>query len=214
MKTTGKGHNSDSWIFNNKNKREFQHQLNRFLNLFDPIQLIGFTIMSNHVHMILNIPVEYSISRDEVARKYRECYPNRQIHPNSSMCQKLQKQLNNISCFMQRFSREFAYHFNKNRKFKRTGHLWGERFHNTNLGDDYALLRCWVYMMFNPVKAKMVHNPLAYKFSSISCESSDFSQEVLSNFYKLYKYLSGKDNLTLEAFRSMVIAILQTELDK
>ncbi len=118
IKTTGKGHGSDQWVFTNKNKRELYTQLKRFLNLFDPIQLIAFSIMSNHAHIILNIPTEYELRRDEVAEKYQQCYPNRKIHPNSSKCQKLQNQLNDISCFMQRFTRDFTYNFNRNRTFK------------------------------------------------------------------------------------------------
>ena len=214
IKTTGKGHGSDQWIFNNRNKRELQTQLKRFLNLFDPIELIAFTIMSNHAHIILNIPMNYEIRRDEVAQKYHQCYPNRKIHPNSSTCQKLQKQLNNISCFMQRFARDFAIRFNRNRTFKRTGHLWANRFHNTNLGDDVALLKCWIYVMLNPVKAKMTTNPLDYKFNSINCNDGQFMQEVWENFYELYKYLSDKPNLTLDQFKTMIFAILRTELDK
>ena len=214
IKCTGKGHGSDQWIFSNKNKLQLQNQLKRFLDLFDPIQLIGFTIMSNHAHIILNIPKEYEITRDEVARKYHECYPNRKIHPNSSKCHKLKNQLNNISSFMQRFTRDFAYHFNKDRKFKRTGHLWGERFHNTNLGDDYALLKCWVYVMFNPVKAKMATSPLTYKFNSITCQDSEFASESLNNFYELYKELTGKSDLTFNEFKTMIFAILETELEK
>jgi len=214
IKTTGKGHGSDQWIFSNKNKRELYGQLKRFLNLFGPIQLIAFTIISNHAHIILNIPNEYKIGRDEVAEKYQQCYPNRKIHPNSSKCQKLQKQLNGISCFMQRFARDFAYSFNRNRSFKRTGHLWQKRFHNTNLGDDTALLKCWVYVIFNPVKANIIHNPLDYKFSSLNCADSDLMQKSLENFYKLYQELSGKNDLTIEEFKEMLLAILKTELDQ
>ncbi len=213
IKTTGKGHNSDQWIFNNQQKCELYQQLKRFLDLFEPIQLIGFNIMSNHAHVLLNIPDDYQISRSEVSEKYHQCYPNRKIHPNSHACHKLKNELNNISAFMQRFSRDFAYRFNHSRKFKRTGHLWGERFHNTNLGDDAALLRCWVYIIFNPVKADMVKNPLDYKFSSMNCENKEIMDEAMHNFYELYKMLSGKESLTMDEFRTMLIELLQAELD-
>ncbi len=214
VKTTGKGHGSDRWTFSTKDKLELQSQLKRFLGLFAPIQLISFCCLSNHAHIIINIPPEYKISRSEVAARYHQCYPNRKIHPNSHACQKLQKELNNISAFMQRFARDFALRFNQTRKFKRTGHLWQRRFHNTNLGDDRALLKCWVYVIFNPVKANMINSPFNYKFSSINCSDSDLKQEALDNFYALYKQLSGQQDLTIDEFRKMIMAILQTELDE
>lgn len=213
IKATGKGHASDRWIFNNQNKRELTDELKKFLELFDPIKLIGFCVMSNHAHIILYSPKEYHISRSEVAEKYANCY-GKEIHPNSHACQKLQKQLNSLSCFMQRFCWHFSYNFNRKKSFKRTGHLWQGRFHDTQLGDDTALLKCWVYVMFNPVKANMTNSPFDYKFNSINSNSNQVSETSFANFYALYKKLSGNEKLSFDDFKKMIIAILQNELER
>ncbi len=214
IKATGKGHGSDRWIFNNRHKTELQEELKRFLKLFDAIDLIGFVWMSNHAHILVNIPENYHISRSEMAAKYHECYPKQpKIHPNSHQCQQLQKDVGNISKFMKQFEQSFARKFNQQQKFKRSGHLWQRRFHNTNLGDAESLLRCWVYIIFNPVKANMVQHPTSYKFSSYCNADTEFINEVLINFYELYKYLSGKESLSLDEFKELLRLRLQDELD-
>ncbi len=214
IKATGKGHKSDQWIFNNHSKRDLIDQMKRFLKLYKGIKLIGFCCLSNHLHAILRIMPECNYSRSEVAQLYHECYPKQKIHPNSSACQKLQKELNNISKFMYRFERDFACRFNARQKFKRTGHLWQGPFHNTNLNDVTALLRCWVYVMFNPTKANMIQNPVDYKFSSINCHDGELMEEAMNNFFELYKFLTEDESLTLESFQVMLNRLLERELEE
>lgn len=213
IKATGRGHGSDRWIFSGQSKKALIEELQKFLALFSPLKLLAFTQMSSHIHIMLKIPRDYKVSRSEVAQNYFKCY-GKKIHPNSHSCQKLQKELNNLSCFMQRFAWHFSYNFNRQRTFKRTGHLWGRPFHDTEIGDSTALLKCWVYVMFNPVKAKMTDNPLKYKFNSLTYADEKLRNETLQNLFEIYKQLSGDDQMILEEFKSMLLAILQTELDE
>ncbi len=211
VKATGKGHASDQWIFNNTQKQALMDELVRFLKLFSPIKLLAVTTLSNHIHFMLKIPKEYKVSRKEVAEQYYRCY-GKKILANGSKNRKLLSQLNNVSCFMQRFLWHFSIMFNKTRKFKRTGHLWQSKFHNTNIGDAESLLKCWVYVIFNPTKANMIKNPLDYKFNSLNYGDNDFQDEVMLNLFEAYKYLSGKDNLSLDEFKQLLMDLINQEL--
>ncbi len=214
IKATGKGHASDQWIFNNKNKRKLYSELKRFLKLFDGIKLISFVIMSNHAHIILRIMPKANYFRSDVAKRFHQCYPKRKIHPNSHACFKLIQDQSNISAFMQRFTRDFACKFNAIQPFKRTGHLWQGAFHNSNLNDKTALIKCWIYGIFNPTKAKMIDNPLSYRFSSMNCDDSELMEEALQNFFELYKFLDGNEDLTIEEFKRMLENLLKAELER
>ncbi len=213
IKATGKAHRSDRWIFNDQDKTALMEELRRFLRLFTPCKLLAITIMSNHAHFIIKIPKRYSTSRKQVASDYLDCY-GRKLHPNCHKVRKLMKELNNVSCLMQRFLWHFSTTFNHNKSFKRTGHLWDSKFHNTNIVDAKSLLKCWVYVIFNPVKANIVKDPLEYKFSSLSYNDPTFKQEVMLNLFNAYKELSGRVNMSLESFEGMLLELIKEEVRK
>lgn len=150
LKASGKGHEKDKWMFDSYKRKELLEQMKRFLGLYGGITALSFCAMSSHLHVMLKIDHTFTRNRREMADAYFTCY-GRKIHPNSSDCFQLQKDQSNLSKFMQRFARDFAINFNKECSFKRRGHLWAERFHSTQLEDAKALLRCWTYIVFNPV---------------------------------------------------------------
>ena len=213
IKATGKGHRSDRWIFNDHDKTDLMEKLRRFLRLFTPCKLLGITIMSNHAHFILKIPKEYTTTRKRVASDYFHCYGT-ELHPNCHKVRKLMKELNNISCLMQRFLWHFSTTFNHSKPFKRTGHLWDSKFHNTNIGDAKSLLKCWTYVIFNPTKANMKEEPLEYKFNSMTYDDSSFQKEVMHNLFEAYKELSGCVNLSLKKFKKILSKLIEEEVKK
>lgn len=212
-KATGKGHASDQWIFSREQKAALVEKLQNFLGLFSPIKLLCFTCMSTHLHFMIQVPRDYSVGRKELADNYYKCY-GKKILANGHANRKLLKELNNVSCFMQRFLWHFSIMFNHTRNFKRTGHLWQGKFHNTNIGDAESLLKCAVYVLFNPVKASMVDSVFDYKFNSLTYGSDDFKAENLQNLFEAYKYLSGKDQLTLSEFKQLLMLLLQEEMSE
>ncbi len=211
IKATGRGHRSDRWIFTDDNKIELMEELRRFLRLFTPCKLLAITIMSNHAHFILKIPKNYSTTRNRVATDYLQCY-GKKLHPNCHMIRKLMMELNSVSCLMQRFLWHFSTTFNHNKSFKRTGHLWDSKFHNTNIGDANSLLKCWVYVIFNPAKANIVKDPSEYKFSSMTYSDRGFRQEVLQNLFEAYKELSGHVNMKLKEFKKIIKELIEQEV--
>lgn len=69
-----------------------------------------------------------------------------------------------ISRIMQGINTSYAYYFN--RKYQRTGHLFQDRFKSEVIENDNYLLAAIRYVHNNPVKAKVVTDPSAYKWSS------------------------------------------------
>ncbi|MBB3224770.1 REP-associated tyrosine transposase [Pseudoduganella umbonata] len=53
-----------------------------------------------------------------------------------------------------------------NRRLKRTGSLWEDRFHSSPIIDDAYLLTCLRYVELNPVRATIVDSPARYRWSS------------------------------------------------
>lgn len=70
----------------------------------------------------------------------------------------------NLAKLMKRIAVSYVYYFNK--KFKRIGHLFHDRFKSENIESDTYLLEAVRYIHNNPVKAGMVKSPLEYPWSS------------------------------------------------
>jgi putative transposase len=67
---------------------------------------------------------------------------------------------------MKRITVSYVYYFNK--KYKRIGHLFQDRFKSENIENDVYLLEAVRYIHNNPVKAGMVKTPLEYRWSSFN----------------------------------------------
>jgi len=70
----------------------------------------------------------------------------------------------NIARLMKRINVSFAYYFNK--KYKRVGHLFQDRFKSEIVDNDGYLLAAVRYIHNNPVKAGIVNSPEKYSWSS------------------------------------------------
>ncbi|MDD4780848.1 MAG: transposase [Tissierellia bacterium] len=71
---------------------------------------------------------------------------------------------NNLSNIMKRINVSYVYFFNK--KYKRIGHLFQDRFKSEFIDDENYLLAAVRYIHNNPVKAGIVNEPGDYYWSS------------------------------------------------
>ena len=92
------------------------------------IRILAYTLMSNHVHLVVVTTAE------------------------------------NLSRAVQWLHGRYAAVFN--RKYGRTGHLFGARFHSTLIEHDVYLLEATRYVHLNPVRAGVVRQPEDYPYSS------------------------------------------------
>lgn len=76
----------------------------------------------------------------------------------------IKEEMESISMSMKRICVSYSYYFNK--KYKRVGHVFQDRFRSERIEDDEYLLECMRYIHNNPVKATIVANPKDFKFSS------------------------------------------------
>jgi len=71
----------------------------------------------------------------------------------------------NLSKIMQWILSVFAIRFNK--KFKKKGHVWYDRFHSSIIKSAEHLKTVFDYISQNPVKAKIAKTIFSYKYSGI-----------------------------------------------
>jgi REP element-mobilizing transposase RayT len=139
------------------------------------IDVLGFAVMSNHLHVILrNRPdVAAEFSDEEVARRWRRVFSKRYEadgtpteDDESEFCILLadreglaerRRRLASISWFMRALCEPIARR--ANREDRATGRFWEGRFKCQAVLDESALLACSIYVDLNPIRAGIAATP-------------------------------------------------------
>ena len=139
------------------------------------IDVIGFSFMGNHFHVILrNRPdVCNTWSNDEVARRWLMLCPKRKLDDgtpatptaseirgiveDSERLAEIGRRLSDISWFMKMFAEWIANRANAEDEV--TGRFWEGRFKMKRICDDAALLACLIYVDLNPIRAQLASLP-------------------------------------------------------
>jgi REP element-mobilizing transposase RayT len=149
---------------------------------FSGVQVITYAIMTNHFHIMVRIPSKQGeISNVELVRRYQILYPKPTpwapmdaailadlLKAGGADGVKLRKQLlarmGDVSQFMKTLKLRFTLWFN--RRHKRFGTLWAERFGSTILDGKhrFGLQMMAAYIDLNPVRAGLVKDPKEYQF--------------------------------------------------
>lgn len=132
------------------------------------IDLLCFSIMSNHYHLILRTRPDVVASWDdtEVARRWLMICPERKIggkpaEPSESELNSIRKcpiklaeirsRLSSISWWMRLLNQRIAQRANK--EDRESGRFWQDRYRAIRLIDEEALLACAAYVELNPIRA-------------------------------------------------------------
>lgn len=122
-----RGINRQDIFYDDEDRKRYLDTLRR-ITAEDSAELIGYCLMSNHIHLII---------------KEGEC---------------------GISLPMKRIGTSYAYWYNL--KYRRSGHVFQDRFKSENVEDDRYLLTAMRYVHLNPVTARIVEKPEDYQWSS------------------------------------------------
>jgi REP element-mobilizing transposase RayT len=141
------------------------------------VNLHAYCIMDNHFHVLITMNTEGSLTssvEDLLSRvNHHRSFKNLQLLPvlDKKEIPKLRERFGSISRFVQELKQEYSRWFN--RKYKRTGYLWGDRFKGVLVSHGKAQLACAAYIEMNPVRARLVTSPEQYPWSSSAFISKD-----------------------------------------
>jgi len=167
---------------NYEHRREWIRNRLEFLAGVFGIDVLGYSVMSNHLHVILrNRPdVVKDWSDEEVARRWWNLFPSRRnqdgspaepaetdlksLMADAKMLVELRARLSSISWFMRCTSEVIARLANAEEQC--TGRFWEGRFKATILPDESAIAACMVYVDLNPLRAGIAATPEESDFTS------------------------------------------------
>ncbi len=200
-------HGVDSQTGKNYEYRKvWVHQRLKFLAQVFWIDVGGYAVMDNHVHMLLRNRPDLSqpASPREVAYRWLLLYPKRrdakglplepsekemnQLLADEARIAELRQRLASISWIMKCLKEYIARKANKEDGC--TGRFWEARFKCTALLDEAAVLACLVYVDLNPIRAKVAETPETSFFTSaeerirkqVVCQGNDRPDTGLRKF--------------------------------
>src|SRR3989344_2495939 len=129
--------------------------------LFRVALALGFKNEELRKDPLLNIP--YSRIRIEFEKKdsfkiHTFCLMPNHFHLIAEQCGDI-----SLSKFISQVCISYAMYINK--KYKRVGHLFQDRFRSNTIEDDQQLMWTSAYIHMNPVKDKFENRPEQYKWS-------------------------------------------------
>jgi REP element-mobilizing transposase RayT len=164
-------------------KREKEHfvRLMRLYERFCGVRVLAFCVMSNHFHILLEVPQrpEEGLSERAFFARLSLLYSELHVAEVRQQIQERKKardwdgveevmgrylyRMWDLSQFMKTLKQRFTQWFNK--RHGRRGTLWEERFKSVIVEDGYAARVIAAYIDLNPVRAGMVKAPEKYRWS-------------------------------------------------
>ena len=155
------------------------------------IDCLTFSVMSNHVHLVLrNRPdLVREWTDEEVASRWlRLCPPDcgdealdaavAMLVNNPQKIAELRVRLSDISWWMRLLTQSIARR--ANREDDCTGRFWEGRFKAQLLLDEAAVLACAMYVDLNPIRAAMAESLDASEFTGAKARIDDLKESIES----------------------------------
>ena len=146
------------------------------------IDLLAFSLLSNHYHLILRTRPDVVASWDdtEVARRWLKICPIRRClgtcdEPNETELNSIRncpvklaearERLSSVSWWMRLLNQRIAQR--ANREDEASGRFWQDRFRSIRLIDDESLLACAAYVELNPIRAALAETIEGSDYTSV-----------------------------------------------
>jgi putative transposase len=166
------------WLFEPVDREVLRKQLWLVAD-YCGLQVLTYTILSNHFHVLVRVPEKNVPDDAELLRRYERMYakPTKYQYTRLEVIkEQLQsggpeadhwrqgqlKLMGDISAYMKLVKQRFSIWFN--RSHRRFGTLWSERFKSVLAESGPALRTMSAYIDLNCVRAKLVHDPKDYRF--------------------------------------------------
>ncbi len=119
---------------------------------------------------------------------------------------------NDISQLMKSINTSYVFYFNK--IYRRSGHLFQDRFKSEIIKDDVYLLEVSKYIHNNPVKAGIVEKPEEYRWSSYNLYIGNHKNiSNLVNTEKILGMISEKQEVAVKEYINFVCQTEESGLD-
>ncbi len=160
-------------------EKETFRKILRQCEAFYGLKVFTYCIMSNHFHILVEVPEPRELTEEEVVSRVAALYPakfviglNRELEALRdaglldlvrSRLASFTRRMFSLSNFMKSLKQRFSSFYNRNHQ--RKGTLWEERFKSVIVeGEETTLMTMALYVDLNPIRAGMATDPADYRF--------------------------------------------------
>ena len=160
-------------------EKETFRQILRQCEIFYGLNVLTYCLMSNHFHLLVEVPQPRQLPEEEVLRRIGALYSPKFVAALRNDLDGFRKaglepfaqerlasftrRMWSLSNFMKSLKQRFSSFYNQSHQ--RSGTLWEERFRSIIVeGEEHALLTMALYIDLNPVRAGLVTDPAEYRF--------------------------------------------------
>ncbi len=166
------------FIMGDPEKETFRKIL-RQCEAFYGLKVFTYCIMSNHFHILVEVPEPRELTEEEVLSRVAALYPakfviglNRELGAFRdaglldlvrARLASFTRRMFSLSNFMKSLKQRFSSYYNRNHQ--RSGTLWEERFKSVIVeGEETTLMTMALYIDLNPIRAGITTDPADYQF--------------------------------------------------
>lgn len=189
---------------------------------FCGVEVLTYCVMSNHFHVLVEVPELGNLSDAELMRRYKILYPKPTKYQEASIKvleaglaaggeeaeavrHRLIIRMGDVSEYMKTVKQRFSIWFNKSHQ--RYGTLWADRFKSVLVeGKGNPLQTMAAYIDLNPVRAGIVEDPKDYRFCGYA-EAVVNEGGAASGLLRIWADHIGADQsprAVLQAHRSLI----------
>ena len=152
---------------------------------FSGVEVLSYCVMSNHVHLLLQINPDAKPSDPEMLRRYENYYGTEKVPLSAYSVSELKAilteggptadkerarvlaRMNDLPAFMRELKQRFSIWYNH--KHENTGTIWSARYKSLIVENSpETLTRVAAYIDLNPIRAGIVTDPKDYRWCSYS----------------------------------------------
>jgi REP element-mobilizing transposase RayT len=176
-------------------EKEIFRRMMRKAEVFSGVRVLTYAILSNHFHVLVEVPERGEVGEAELLRRmtvlYGAAYVAGRIlqwaewrksgaHLADAERDRLLARMGDVSAFVKTLKQRYSMSYNA--RHKRSGTLWEERFKSVLVENgESAKAAVAAYIDLNPVRAKIVDDPKDYRWSGYgeACAGGKAAREGL-----------------------------------
>jgi REP element-mobilizing transposase RayT len=147
-------------------EKDYLVQLIRRLSSVYFAEVLGFSVLGNHFHLVVRMRPAETVSDAEVRKRF-EIYHgsdgDREL--TDGQIPLLRTKWASLSEYMREIKQTFSRFYNK--QYARRGFFWGDRFKSLIVEDGDTLVNLLAYVELNCVRAGLVERPEQYRWCSL-----------------------------------------------
>jgi putative transposase len=128
------------------------------------VDLLGFCLMGNHFHLVIRMNPANDLTDEEITKRYKLLY-GKEARIIPCQIDEFRNRLTSLGDFVKDIKQGFTKYYNKRKK--RCGTFWGERFKSVIVQEGETLVNLLAYVDLNPIRAGIMDKPEDYRWSTL-----------------------------------------------